>query len=70
MIHVKAIDAAVTDYFSFEQVRALAIQIIHVCGEEERGGYGGRGRIGREMNFIVNVFGFRLSPPHIDAKTA
>ncbi len=48
------------DAFSFEQVRALATQILEDC--QDPGGYGGFAPIGRGVGWEVVVIGFKLPP--------
>ena len=40
------VDPLIRDSFSFEQVRALATDVIEYCSDNGRGGYGGYARIG------------------------
>lgn len=54
-IRLAASDSTVTDYFSYAQVRLLAIDIIGVCAEQ--GGFGGFAPVGSEIGWTVTVIG-------------
>lgn len=53
-------DAETVDSFSFEQARALAIEILEVC--KDHGGYGGSAPIGHEVGWSVSVVGYAVTP--------
>ena len=54
-------DPATVDAFSFEQARALALEILEVC--KDHGGFGGVAPIGRGVGWSVAVVGFGILPP-------
>lgn len=66
--HIRASDCAVTvesgqsivvDRFSFENVRAAALEVLEFC--EDRGGAGGWVNVGREVGWKVEVKGFKMA---------
>lgn len=68
VIQVAAGSPSAADYFSFKQVRDLAMDIIEYC--QDHGGHGGRTSIGVDSKFAVQVFAFQHAPPSSDVETA
>ncbi len=61
-MHVASGDGAIIDHFSFEQVRALATDIIEECREGGGKGWGrgGGAPIGRGVGWVVAVGGYAM----------
>lgn len=59
-IQIDSSDPRIADDFSFEQVRALATEILQVCSD--KGGRGGFAPIGHGIGWRVAVVGF-VAPP-------
>ena len=68
VIQVAAASPSATDYFSFKQVRDLAMEVIEYC--QDHGGHGGRTGIGVDANYAVQVFAYKSLPPSSDVETA
>lgn len=54
-IRIAATDPDLVDYFSFNQVRRLATEILGVCRDD--GGVGGSAPLGNELGWSVQVIG-------------
>ena len=59
-IQIASENPTIIDDFSFEQARALAIEILEVC--EDHGSYGGVAPIGHGVGWTVSVIGFTAPP--------
>ena len=59
-IQIAAANPTIIDDFSFEQARALAIEILEVC--EDHGSRGGVAPIGHGVGWRVSVIGWTLPP--------
>lgn len=59
-IQIASENPTIIDDFSFEQARALAIEILEVC--EDHGSYGGVAPIGHGVGWTVSVIGFTVAP--------
>ena len=59
-IQIAATNPTIIDDFSFEQARALAIEILEVC--EDHGSHGGVAPIGHGVGWTVSVIGWTLLP--------
>lgn len=59
-VQIASEDPHIRDSFSFEQARALAIEIIEIC--QDHGGLGGVAPIGHGVGWRVAVIGYKLDP--------
>lgn len=59
-IQIASGNPQIVDNFSFEQARALAMEILEVC--QDHGGHGGYAPIGHGVGWAVSVIGYSLPP--------